>query len=90
MEFLALIFFPYFGLGLMSGVLVTSANARHGFGFKGYAIMGGLHIALAIGAVMLGGRSRTATDWRSKLSPAGWVFGLALAYIAGFGIALFI
>jgi hypothetical protein len=90
MDLLTLLFFPYLGLGLFTGLAVTTAHTSHSFGLKGYAILGALHVLLAAGGVVLAVTSKTANSSRNKLSPGGWMIGLTLAYIVGFVTAFFI
>jgi hypothetical protein len=90
MDYLAIFFFPYLGLGLFAGLGVTSIHTRHAFSLKGIAILAGCHIVLAVGGLVLAGTSIKTDGLRSKLSPAGWVFGFGLAYVVGFVTAFFI
>jgi hypothetical protein len=91
MKLLRLIFLPYIGLGLFTGVTITVSRSGRPSSPKEVAILAGIHVLLIGGAVALAATSKTRDGkFRFGLSPAGWGIGLALTYVVGFVMAFFI
>ena len=91
MKFLKLIFLPYLGLGLFTGVVITSARSGRPSTPKELAILAGVHVVLLAFGLLLAAKSKTADGrLRFGLSPAGWCVGLALTYIVGLVMAFFL
>jgi hypothetical protein len=90
MQILKLIFLPYFGLGLFTGVVVVVARSgQTPLTPKVFVILALIHVLLLGFGHLLAVKSKTDRQLQFGLSAAGLRVGLVLAYLAGFLIAVF-
>jgi hypothetical protein len=88
---LIILFAPYFGLGVFTGL--TAKGMWH-LDSKGYAILAGVYLVFAAFGLFLATMTRNKDGtmrfgFRARLSPTGWGVGLALAHIAGVLVGLY-
>lgn len=93
MQILKLIFLPFVGLGLFTGMMILEARTdrfpRHP-GAKDFTILATIHILIfGIGFLLASKSKPKAGSYRFGLSPGGWYVGFTLTYIAGLMIGYF-
>ena len=93
MRQLKLLFLPYVGLALFSGIAIGG----HHLDLKGSIILAAIHVALIAFAIFAAYMSKVHRDkpqesfkiyWRLPLSISGWYISLALVYTVFFLVGL--